>query len=171
MTGLALALLLARTCVAEISFTDDPRECEIMWTINQTRASAKKWSLEKQTKKFNSYWRCGKKKNGYKPKCYYQHRNRPWIKYLDGPEKPKGWPSTMSWDIFCDKWLVMRAAAERFVASRKPLYHGCDDAIDYGAPGETPSGNVQLVKCLDGRTKQRYWKFKKKGKRYARRKQ
>lgn len=147
-----LALLLARTCVAEIGFKGTVEECHLMWRINRDNAIKKKRSIKRQTKLFNSYW-----------KCKTQRRRRPWIKHLEGPEKPKHWPSTMEWSMFRDKWLEYEAAAIAFVASQRNAFHGCDDAIDYGAPGEIPAmRNMEQIKCLGGKTRQRYWRVRKK---------
>lgn len=163
VSGMALALLLARTCVAEISFVDEEgiRECELMWSISQRNAIRRGRTLTRQTMLFNSYWKCDKKPGKKTPKCYYQIKNRPWIKHLNGAEKPKYWPQTMRWSMWRDKWLGMRRAAEDWLKQRRLTFHGCDHAIDYGAPGEIPSmSRMEMIKCLPN-ARQRYWQLKR----------
>lgn len=147
-----LALLLARTCVAEIGFEGEVDECMLMWSINQKNAIKKGRSLKRQTLLFNAYW-----------KSKIQRRRRPWIKYLDYSLPPKYWPKTMSWAMFEDRWFDIWNAAEIFVHSNRQFFHGCPEAMDYGAPGETPNmRGVEKVKCIEGvKTRQRYWRFKK----------
>ena len=38
MEPLAIVLLLAKMCVAEIGFREDVSECQLMWQVNQTNA-------------------------------------------------------------------------------------------------------------------------------------
>ena len=146
-----LALLLARTCVAEIGFKGDVSECKLMWSINQRNALKKQRSLKRQTKLFNSYW-----------KCKSHQKSRPWIKHLNGYEQPKHWPNTMLWSTFRDKWIEIEIAAIKFVNERKESFI-CKDAMDYGAPGESPNmSNTELLNC--GSTRQRYWRIKQRKK-------
>jgi hypothetical protein len=147
----SLSSLLAQTCVAEIGFQGTIAECELMWSINQRNAIKKNRSLTRQTRLFNSYW-----------KAPWQRKRRPWIKHLEGIEAPKRWPSSMKWEKFADSWIDIEKAAEVFVNSHRQFFHDCQTAIDYGAPGETPRMQPYLkrLKCLGGKTRQRYWAFK-----------
>lgn len=148
-----LAKLLGRTCVAEIGFEGQTAECELMWSINQKNAIRRNRSLERQTLKFNSYW-----------KVKEQRKRRPWIKYLgDGgaAKMPRRWPSTINWDRYRGKWIEIEKAALGFVHSNRQRFYDCPQAVDYGAPGESPDmGIVKRIKCLQGKTRQRYWAFK-----------
>jgi hypothetical protein len=145
-----LTLLLARTCVAEIGFEGQIAECEIMWSLNQQNAQNRGRSLWKQTRKYNSYW-----------KCPVQRDRRPWIQYLDGYEKPKHWRMA-KWSKFKNKWMDIRSAAEVFVHSHRQFFHDCRGSVEYGAPGETPKMGYRMTRkrCLGGTTRQRYWFWK-----------
>lgn len=153
-----LALLIARTCVAEIGFEKDSsvEECELMWAINHDNAMRKKRSLRRQTKLFNSYWKCNKG-----TRCYYQQRRRPWIKHLEGIQEPRHWPNTMKWSRYRDKWLLYRERALSFVLEPFGASVYCEGALDYGARGETPRlHTAKKIECLEGQTKQKYWTWK-----------
>ena len=146
----SLALLLGRTCVAEIGFEGTIQECELMWSINQKNAITRNRSLKRQTRLFNSYW-----------KVREQRMRRPWIKFLSGAAQPERWPSTIRWERYQGKWSEVEQAARKFVDSHRQAFHDCPDAVDYGAPGESPDmGIVEQIKCLGGNTRQRYWKFR-----------
>ena len=143
----ALILLLARTCVAEIGFVEDTDECVLMWAINERHATDKGRSIENQTRLFNSYWKVSE-----------HQKRRPYIKHMDGMEKPKGWPKTLDWSNYVHKWAGIRRAAQYFVSNPRVGDYICPEAYDYGGYGDHPrSPGMVRVKCLGGRTKQRYW--------------
>jgi len=147
------ALLLARTCVAEIGFELNATvdECELMWSINFHNALRKKRSLTRQTMLFNSYW-----------KSKTQRRRRPWIQFLDGQTKPKYWPNSIKWSRYMDKWLQYRERALIFVLRPYDPTRICEGAMDYGARDEMPEMlGIELVKCLSIRTRQNYWRKQK----------
>ncbi len=83
--NLALVLLLAQTCVAEITFPAKPVECVAMWEINAVNASRKGIDIVEQTHAFNAYWRIESRRE-----------SRPWVQTLtlEGTE-PEGWPSKL----------------------------------------------------------------------------
>jgi hypothetical protein len=144
---IALSLLLAQTCVAEISFQKDASECIVMWEVNKRNATARGRTIRKQTLLFNSYWRS-------KP----QRARRPWIGLLtaDG-RKPMRWPKRLSWKAHRPRWLRYVQAANQFVLGKLPEM--CPQAVDYGAPYETPNSVYRArVNCLGGKTKQLYWR-------------
>jgi hypothetical protein len=146
---MTLALLLARTCVAEIGFQEDVQECKIMWAINDANARTRNRSLTRQTKKFNSYWRSRE-----------QRARRPWIKHLTNEERPRHWQKNLQWAMYRTRWLRYLEAAKEYVQNRKQTRHPCPQAIDYGAPGEIPKGRLVKVKCMDG-AKQWFWGWKR----------
>ena len=141
-----LAVLLARTCVAEIGFQESSQECTLMWAINEQNALIRGRTLAGQTRKFNAIWRSKK-----------QQQRRPWIKFLTDENKPKHWPKNIRWDSRRNRWLGYLKAATEFVS--KPGVHPCPAAIDYGAPGEIPKSRTVKIKCMDG-AKQWYWGWK-----------
>ncbi len=142
-----LDLLLARTCIAEISFQPDPAECLLMLHINLVNAQNRGRSLHLQTRRFNGYWKSPKQK-----------RSRPWIKYLTDESQPEKWPRNIDWNQYRDRWLMHLEAVRGFIEN--PGEHPCPLAIDYGAHHERPKARVRRIQCLDGNTKQRYWKMK-----------
>lgn len=144
----ALILLLARTCVAEISFQKEPTECIIMWEINE-RIRGKR-SLYDQTLLFNAYWRSTKQRN-----------SRPWIQELDGDEKPKHWPMYLPWKMHLKFWKKYKKAAARFVRTRRWRKQSCKKAINYGGPVEWPKQDMIRIYCLQG-ARQWYWARKEK---------
>jgi hypothetical protein len=145
-----LALLLARTCVAEIGFKGEIAECNLMWTINRRNALVRNRSLRKQTLLFNAYWQSPKRQKKY-----------PWIKHLAGTERPRGWSKKLKWAVHRNKWLELRRAALAFVKQPQAFELLCVEAVDYGSATDVPdSPNFELVKCLDGNTRQRYWRLK-----------
>ena len=101
----ALVLLLAQTCVSEISFPSKPIECVAMWEINAVNAARKRIDIVEQTHKFNAYWRIEARRI-----------KRPWIQALtlEG-EQPEGWPRKLLWERHRARWLRMGARARRFV--------------------------------------------------------
>lgn len=80
--GIALALMLAQTCVAEIDLQIDTAECYAMLEINADAARRKAVTLERQTRKFNTIWK-------------HENPARPWILHLtsDASVAPQGWPA------------------------------------------------------------------------------
>lgn len=155
---MTLALLLARTCVAEIGLNDSAtvEECQLMWTVNERNAQKHGRSLADQTLKFNSFWKVS------------DHRaRRPYVEHLNGPERPLGWPRSMRWSRYRKKWMSYRNAAILFVKRPQDFSLMCSEAVDYGAPGETPKANyLELTQCLNGATRQRYWRIKPSSKAY-----
>jgi len=140
-----LALLLAQTCVAEISFGKDVSECVLMWQINADNAERKGRTLRHQTLLYNGYWKSPK-----------QQQNRAFIKELRDDKKPKSWPANMGWKRHRPMWMAYLTAALNFI-EKPPNNHLCPGAIDYGAVGECPGNGKEQYRCLDGNTKQIYW--------------
>ena len=143
------ALLLARTCVAEIGLHERAtvQECELMWQVNQRRAKRQNRTISHQTRLFNSFW-----------EMKSQRKRRPYIVNLDGPGKPLEWPSNMRWQRYQSKWLAYRRAAVAFVRNPEETDYLCPRAIDYGAPNEIPKmKNMVRIHCLGGNTRQWYW--------------
>ncbi|MHC4648700.1 MAG: hypothetical protein ACYTBJ_24860, partial [Planctomycetota bacterium] len=147
-----LALLLAMTCVAEISLQKDPTECVLMWQINQETAERRGVTLQDQTLAFNAYWDPRSKDN------------RHWIAELDEDgTRPPSWPGeSVSWRIHRVRWLRYLKAAERFLVA--PGKHQCPRAKDYGgaidgrhADDHPPRKCYRREKCLNGQTLQWYW--------------
>jgi len=143
-----VAVLLARTCVAEIGFSGIEDECRLMWSINKDNAMRKGRTIEKQTILFNSYW-----------KSRHQRRLRPWIQYLENEQEPEAWPKKIIWGKYKYKWLAILEAAHAFLQADTTYYYDCKGAVDYGARGETPNmtGGIKPMLCLAGKTRQRYW--------------
>jgi len=140
-----LILLLARTCIAEIGFQGTNQECVLMWQINQRRAEEKNWTLKQQTLNYNQYWTTP------------SHRKaRPWIANLEGKNKPPGWPRNLKWKRHVKKWLEIKKAAKQFVAGHCKKI--CLKAIDYGAPYDIPPAGRARIRCLGGKTMQRYYR-------------
>jgi len=107
-----LVLILARTCIAEIGFQGGTDECVLMWQVNQKNADRKGISLKAQTLNYNQYW------------VRKSHRkNRPWIAYLEGKEKPKFWSRSLKWKVHVSKWLRIKKEAQKFLNGyyTKPL--------------------------------------------------
>jgi len=146
-----VALLLAKTCVAEIGFRKNPQECLVMWEINGDNAKKRGRTIERQTLLFNAYWKIPKKK-----------RKRNWIAGLNRTnDKPALWPKSYDWSKYKNRWNAYVNAADQFEnnwvnGSHKRL---CPQASDYGAPGiDTPKhACARVTKCLRGKTAQRYW--------------
>jgi hypothetical protein len=156
LTDLALALLLAQTCAAEIGLRPDGApECAVMWAINAKRADRAGIPLSVQTRGFNAYWR----RSG---------RGRQWVASLrmDG-RTPDPWPASYGpWKRFSRAWARYRAAALDFVAryragTLRKLTCGADDYG--GTPGDgvdaddpAPCPQARRVSCLPGE-RQAYW--------------
>jgi len=153
--GERLARLLAQTCVAEISFQHSTRECKIMWKINAKNAVKKRRGQYLQTKLFNGHW-------GDNPESARLRAARPWIANLSDGRRPRHWPRRLRWEAHRAIWLRYLEAAREHV--RRPFSDPdhCPGAVDYGAPGEVPRGNLVLIDCGD--TLQRYWAERKKTK-------
>jgi hypothetical protein len=149
---MALALLLARTCVAEIGLHEEStvEECQLMWTVNKRNAEMKGRTILAQTLKFNSFW-----------KVKERRALRPFIEHLNGPEKPQGWPNALKWSRYQGKWMRYRNAAILFVKRPQDFSLMCSEAVDYGGPGEVPKAKyLEPVQCLGGVTRQKYWRIK-----------
>lgn len=149
---ITLALLLARTCVAEIGFQEESsvEECQLMWQVNARNAKRSGRSLTRQTLRFNSFW-----------KVRDRQALRPFIGHLDGPEEPHDWPRALKWTRYRDKWLEYRRAAMAFAKRPQDTAHICPEAINYGAPTEVPDAtNQEPVYCLGGKTRQKYWRVR-----------
>lgn len=118
------SLTLARACVAEIDIGGRDDECVLMWSV--LRAKGGDEALERNAIAYNSLLRKGDV-NG----------SRGWVLALtaDGNE-PAGWPGTLRWEHWRDRWLGKLRAAERFVAA--PLRHPCPQATQYGGRCDTP---------------------------------
>lgn len=132
-----LYLLLAQTCVAEISFQRDPSECILMWEVNERNARLRNRSLRKQTLLYNSYWKSTEQRN-----------RRPWIQHLKGREQPKHWPERLKWKWHVKMWLRYVKAAREFLDTKNKRVPICPAAYDYGAPREYPGGYMKPVVCL-----------------------
>ncbi|MCP4604513.1 MAG: hypothetical protein GY847_28995 [Proteobacteria bacterium] len=137
------ALMLARTCVAEISFKGTVEECRLMIEVNAHNARDRGRTLKRQTLLFNSFW-----------KVRRQQKKRPWIKYLTGRAPPKYWPRQYRWEVHRDKWMSYLNTAIDFV--KNPTGRSCAGVIDYGAPREIPASNLRRADC--GETLQWYWR-------------
>lgn len=145
------SLLLAKSCVSEISFRKSPRECFLMWEINGRHAALRGRTIDSQARKYNSYWKIPKKR-----------RKRNWIAGLDrSGDSPALWPLSYDWEKYKGAWMRTVAAADLFLEEWNDgtYNHRCPQADDYGAPGmdipKTPCSRP--TKCYKGRTLQRYW--------------
>ena len=143
-----LVLLLARTCVAEIGFSASVDECVLMIEINDRNAQSKKITLAKQTLNYNQYWM-----------TRYQRKARPWIAYLEGKNKPREWPKHLRWSNHVDKWIEYKESISQYLRNveAKEIKYICPSAIDYGAPYDKPPNGRKLIRCLNGRTEQKYY--------------
>ncbi len=161
MSAALLALLLAQTCVAEISLQPTPAECVLMWDINGRAARAREIPIETQTRRFNAYWRSSK-----------QRAQRPWIARLQrSGSKPEGWPDGALWERNIDRWLLYLERADVFVVefrSGAPLRRAgkadtygarCDDDEQKGryTCDVPPCPEAAFVPLFGGRTLQAYW--------------
>lgn len=147
---LALSLLLAQTCVAEIGFQKSPRECVLMWQTNQVQAAQRGRTLYLQARLYNNYW-IGR----------HSRARRPWIRELTySGQKPRQWPAGASWVKYRPRWLKYVSAADGFVKGRyKKRY--CPAASHYGAPHERRNKKMKRVMCFGGNTKQWYWRVER----------
>lgn len=143
--AIPLHLLLAMTCVAEISFVENPTECIIMWEINERSAKAANRSLRKQTLLYNSYWKSTKQRN-----------KRKWIQFLTYKDKPEHWPERLRWGVHKRLWLRYVKASREFLASRHKRVALCPHAFQYGGPSEYPRSYMKRIQCLPGAL-QWYW--------------
>lgn len=143
--SIPLYLLLAQTCVAEISFQKDPTECIVMWEINERAAKASKRTLKKQTLLYNSYWKSRKQRNA-----------RKWIMFLEHDEEPKHWPKGLRWKYHKHLWLKYVRAARTFLATRHKREPLCPHAVQYGGPQEYPRMYLERTVCVAGAL-QWYW--------------
>ena len=146
----SLVLLLAQTCVAEISFHKDTTECTLMWEIAERRRGRQ--TLEQHIRKYNSYWKSTKQRNA-----------RLWIAELDGDEKPLHWPRYLPWKLHLKMWKRYKRAARSFLKTRKWRKQICKRAIDYGGPREYPRGEKVRIYCIKG-ARQWYFTHRKKKK-------
>ena len=149
----ALILLLAQTCVAEISLQKDPSECAVMWSINARTAERRQVTLKQQTLEYNAYWDKRSKDR------------RLWIGNLkDSYAMPEGWPgSEKSWKARAGLWMAYLDKAvefilwppERLLCPRAGSYGGTPgDGI--GADDEAPCPEARRVRCMRGEL-QAYW--------------
>lgn len=145
-----LSLLLARTCVAEVGFVGTIQECQLMWSVNNANAVRKNRTLEQQTRSFNRYWRSQK-----------QRDKRPWIQYLTNHKKPQQWCDA-AWSNYRNQWLLILQKAREFLNGDRKMYYDCPGVSDYGAPSDRPANASKMtkVRCLDGKSLQRYWRSK-----------
>lgn len=149
-------LLLAQTCVAEIGFDKDTRECQLMWEINGRNAERSNRTISHQTKLFNAYWKDPNKR-------------RPWIQYLNAEgQKPHFWPDkAAAWKIHKPLWEAYLEAAKKFQKRFKSKRYRplCRRADDYGGrcddsvhACDTPKQRcAKPIWCLNGKTHQAYW--------------
>jgi hypothetical protein len=112
------SLTLAIACVAEIGLEGRVDECLLMWSI--LRAKGGDEGLVISAIAYNTLLRRNDRSGA-----------RAWVLNLtaDGNE-PAGWPSTLRWENWRDRWALKLAAARRFVAS--PPKHPCPRATQYG---------------------------------------
>ncbi|MCH6551212.1 MAG: hypothetical protein IH804_04265 [Planctomycetes bacterium] len=156
--NLALVLLLAQTCVAEITFPKTTVECVAMWEINANNAVRKGIDIVEQTHAFNAYWRIESRR-----------RARPWVQglTLEGA-RPEGWPPHLNWERHRGRWLQIVARARRFVdefprGKHRRVCHGADD---YGgdpddgkaANDAKPCEDAVRITCIPG-SLQAYWRL------------
>lgn len=150
---LQTALMLAQMCVAEISFTNDVRECEVMWSISQKYLSEHR-TMERHIRSYNTYWKKTET-------ALNNQAQRPWIRHLDYKKRPKDWPRTASWRRWRPVWLKMREAAIEWLKAGRPLrMYNCPHAIHYAAPYVVPRDKrLRRVRCLPLGVKQHqsYW--------------
>jgi len=154
----ALVLLLAQTCVSEISFPSKPVECVAMWEINAVNAARKRIDIVEQTHKFNAYWRIEARRI-----------KRPWIQALtlEG-EQPEGWPRKLLWERHRARWLRIVERSRRFVLEFPQGKHRrvCPGADDYGgdpddgkhADDAKPCRDAVRLTCIPG-AHQAYWRL------------
>jgi len=163
-----LALMLARTCVAEISLQRGNAECMIMLSIQRARAERRGISLRKQVEAFHPIHR--KRRDG----SWYRNKARHfWVRGLtaDGAQ-PRAWREVDGdWSKHRGAWLAMLDAVRAFL--RGATLNPCPRAQDYGGRCEVatgacdPPGPLHVrVQCLDGDTAQAYWRidYSRKGK-------
>ena len=156
--NLALVLLLAQTCVAEISFPFKTTECVAMWEINARVAARRQVDIIEHTLQFNAYWRSAS-----------QRGVRPWIGALSLDDaKPEGWPAKLSWDAHRGRWRAVVARARQFVRDYPRGLHRsvCPGADDYGgdpddergAEDSAPCPEALRLTCIPGAL-QAYWRL------------
>lgn len=154
--NLALVLLLAQTCVAEINIPMGTDECVAMWEVNARNASRRGLTVAQQTREFNAYWRM-------------PHTSRAWIGALtlDGAE-PVGWTPRLPWARHRARWLAVVERAKRFVADYPRGRHRsiCPGADDYGGIPDDGVGAEDPAPCRDAvrvacipEAKQAYWRL------------
>ncbi len=157
--SLALVLLLAQTCVAEIGFPERTTECVAMWEINARTAARRGVDIVEQTHAFNAYWRSEARRV-----------RRPWVQELtlEGAAPPT-WPrAAASWASHRVRWLRIVARAERFVTAYPEGRHRsvCAGADDYGgtpddgkgADDAPPCPQALRIWCIPGAL-QAYWRL------------
>ncbi len=136
-----LILMLAITCVAEVSFAST-QECIYMLRINDQNAQRRGVTLEAHTRRFNSVWK--------RPPA-----RRPWIHHLrlDG-RAPLYWDhSRVSWAKRRRAWSHYIVAIHRYLMSHPRRVR----ANDYGSP-EDARPCEQAVRLHPTRvTLQLYW--------------
>lgn len=154
----ALILLLAQTCVAEISFPTDTVECVAMWEVNARNAARRGIDIAQQTREFNAYWRSSA-----------QRARRPWIARMGlGGAEPPGWPAHLPWGRHAGRWRAVVARARQFVQDYPAERHRsvCPGADDYGgdpddargAEDDKPCPEAIRLTCIPGAL-QAYWRL------------
>jgi hypothetical protein len=164
LIDLALVLLLAQTCAAEIDLQPKPDECFEMFGINSYNAARKRITVAQQTRRFNAYWKV-------------EHTTKAWIGALslDSTKAPAGFPARRgAWagSKWSKRWARYVVAATRFVERNRGTAVMCTDvksgaelaATDYGGtPGDgvyadddAPCPEARRLSCIEGE-KQAYW--------------
>lgn len=137
--SLALVLLLAQTCVAEISFPSGTDECVAMWEVNARNAARRRVDIFQQTREFNAYWRSSE-----------QRAQRPWVGELalDGAQ-PAQWPAHLSWERHRGRWGAVVERAGQFVLDYRLGRHRavCPGADDYGGDPDDDAGAEDSAPC------------------------
>ncbi len=156
--NIALVLLLAQTCVAELSFPAGTEECAAMFEVNARNAARRGIGIAQQTREFNAYW--------HSPK---QQAQRPWIAHLtlDGTQ-PAQWTTHLPWERRKGSWEAVVARARVFVRDYPRGRHRsvCPGADDYGgnpddergAEDSKPCPEALRVACIPG-SLQVYWRL------------
>lgn len=139
-----LILMLAITCVAEVSFAST-HECIYMIRINDQNAVRRGKTLRTHTMRFNSVWR----RKG-------PSRARPWLVHLrlDGG-RPKHWPHhRASWERYKRTWGKYIVAIHQYLLKRRPRRVRADD---YGSAEDgKPCGEAVRI-FIKGGSLQQYW--------------
>ena len=134
--ALALALLIGQACVAEVSLTDNTKECRQMWGTLWEKPGDLEWRV----KNYNTLF-----------KLQRQHRvpdDKRWILLLTADLKePEHWPAKYGrWDGsgHQKRWAAILKAAERFV--KRPRGPLCA-ADHYGGPVDGLHADDETPDC------------------------